>query len=81
MRYYLVLKNEEPEKLITSLDEKEVKKEDISFWLMSHSILNVFDDEEIANQVMSSMLESEKNLNTSYRMVELHQIDFIKEMN
>ncbi len=81
MKYFLILKNDKPEKLIHSLDENTTKKQDISFWLMTHQILNIFDDAELANQVMSSMIAADEANNADYKIVELHQIDVDKGWN
>lgn len=79
MTYFLILKDEAPEKLISSLDEDKVRNEDISFWLLSHQILNIFDDKEIAEQSCASMMR--QNPEIKFKIVELHQIDSVQDWN
>ncbi len=74
--YFLLLVNEQPEKLVDDL-EPDKDRDDISFWLLAHQILNVFDDEELAKRMIDTRKQHDPT--KEYKLVELHQVDYHME--
>lgn len=79
MSYFLILKNGAPEKLVSDLDHEALKEESPSFWILTHQILNIYDDEALAKLCMETMKDAQPEL--ELKIVELHQIDSIEDWN
>ena len=79
MSYFLILKDGEPERLITEMDQDKTKEEDMSFYILANQVLNIYSDKELAEICLKTMSVSYPS--SSFKIVELCEIDTTQEWN